>query len=48
MKFGYVNKVLCVKLDMSESNHYRDVKKAKDLKYEMYKKYGIEIERDKV
>lgn len=44
-QFGFSNKTLCIKLDLSGSPSYRDVVKAKDLKYEMYKKYNIELER---
>ena len=48
MNFGYVNKTLCVKVDLSSSPSYRNVKKAKDLKYKMYQEYGQEIERANV
>lgn len=43
-KFGFINKILCVKLDLTTASDARNVKRAKQLKKEMYKRYGIEVE----
>jgi glycosyltransferase involved in cell wall biosynthesis len=47
-KFGIIPKVTCIKYDLSKSNSYRNVPKAKALKRQKYKEYGIKIESDKV
>ncbi len=47
-RFGFENKTTCVKVDIQGGAGSRDVQKAKDLKFEKYKEYGIEITREVV
>jgi len=42
-KFGFLNETLCLKLALESAPDVRDIKKAKELKTEMYKKYKIEV-----
>lgn len=46
--FGFLNKVTYYKMDMTNSYHHRDVKKAKDEKYKKYLNYNINIKRGEV
>jgi len=43
-KFGFIEKILCVKKDLSELSNYRNVILANELKEEKYKKYNISRE----
>jgi len=47
-EFGTINRILCMKFDLTDASSYRDVKKAKDEKFKKYQEYGIKIERQNV
>jgi len=46
--FGTIQKILCHKMDLSSSESYRNIPKAKDEKFKLYQEYGIDIPREKV
>lgn len=47
-KFGIIPEITCIKYDLSQSRNYRNVPKAKALKFQKYKEYGIKIQKDQV
>ena len=48
LKFGFINDVTCIKKDLSSSGDSRDIKKAKELKTQKYKEFGIDIKAEEV
>jgi len=47
-KLGIIPKITTIKIDLHSNSSYRDVKKAKTLKFKKYQEYGIKIKQEEV